>query len=89
MLVISREEKDKLIILTKDQLDCSPSSGGSAASYGETSGAFAKGMSLPKNLENTICIEVLNVKGKNVKLGISAPDDVFIYRKELYERIAQ
>ena len=87
MLVISREEKDKLIILTKDQLDCSPSSGGSAASYGETSGAFAKGMSLPKNLENTI--EVLNVKGKNVKLGISAPDDVFIYRKELYERIAQ
>ena len=70
-------------------MDCSPSSGGSAASYGETSGAFAKGMSLPKNLENTICIEVLNVKGKNVKLGISAPDDVFIYRKELYERIAQ
>ena len=32
-------------------------------------------------------IKVLEVKGEHVRLGIIAPQDISIYRKELYDRI--
>ena len=34
-------------------------------------------------------IQVLEVKGKQVKLGVVAPPEVRILRKELYERIRE
>ena len=36
-------------------------------------------------INNNIEITVLEVKGDHVKLGISAPKSVPIYRKEVYE----
>ena len=44
-----------------------------------------KGESLVLN--NNIEVTVLEVKGEQVKLGISAPKDVPIYRKEVYTQI--
>ena len=38
-------------------------------------------------LNNNIEITVLEVKGDQVKIGISAPRDVSIYRKEIYLEI--
>ena len=38
---------------------------------------------------NDIEITVLEVKGEQVKLGISAPKEVPIYRKEVYVQIQQ
>lgn len=38
-------------------------------------------------LGNDIELTILEVKGEQVKLGIKAPKDVAIYRKELYEQI--
>ena len=35
-------------------------------------------------INNNIEITVLEIKGEQVKLGISAPRDVPIYRKEVY-----
>lgn len=41
----------------------------------------------------TICINddirvtVLSVQGQQVKLGISAPEDVAVHREEIYQRI--
>jgi len=32
---------------------------------------------------------VLGAKGKQIRLGIKAPDDVEIHREEIYERIQQ
>lgn len=34
-------------------------------------------------------IVVLQVKGKNVKLGIKAPKDYSVYRREIYEQIRE
>ena len=34
-----------------------------------------------------ISITVLSVQGQNVKIGISAPREVTVHRKEIYERI--
>ena len=34
-------------------------------------------------------IVVLQVKGKNVKLGIKAPKDYSVYRREIYEQIKE
>ncbi|MCK4609058.1 MAG: carbon storage regulator CsrA [Gammaproteobacteria bacterium] len=34
-----------------------------------------------------IDIKVLELKGKQVKLGITAPLDVAVHRKEIYDRI--
>jgi carbon storage regulator len=40
-------------------------------------------------VNNNIEITVLEIKGDQVKIGISAPKDVSIYRKELYLQIQE
>lgn len=34
-------------------------------------------------------VVVLQVKGKNVKLGIKAPKDYSVYRREIYDQIKE
>ena len=46
-----------------------------------------KGESLVVN--NNIEITVLEIRGDQIKIGISAPKDVPIYRKEVYLQIQQ
>lgn len=38
-------------------------------------------------INNNVEITILEIKGEQVKLGISAPKDVPIYRKEVYTQI--
>ena len=38
-------------------------------------------------INNNVEITILEVKGDQVKLGISAPKDVPVYRKEVYVQI--
>mgnify|MGYP001123116838 FL=1 len=38
-------------------------------------------------IHNDIVITVLSVEGDNVKIGISAPKDIDIYRKEIFDAI--
>lgn len=38
-------------------------------------------------IEQNIVITVLEVRGEQVRLGISAPEDVPIFRQEVWERI--
>ncbi len=38
-------------------------------------------------INNNVEITVLEIKGEQVKLGISAPREVPVYRKEVYEQI--
>lgn len=40
-------------------------------------------------INNNIEITVLEIKGEQVKLGISAPKEVPIYRKEVYVQIQE
>ena len=40
-------------------------------------------------INNNIEITVLEVKGDQVKIGISAPKSVPIYRKEIYQQIEE
>ena len=40
-------------------------------------------------INNNIGITVLEIKGEQVKLGISAPKDVPVYRKEVYVQIQE
>lgn len=40
-------------------------------------------------INNDIEITVLEVKGEQVKLGISAPKEVPVYRKEVYVQIQE
>lgn len=40
-------------------------------------------------INNNIEVTVLEVKGDQVKLGISAPKEVPVYRKEVYVQIQQ
>ena len=40
-------------------------------------------------LNNNIEITVLEIKGEQVKLGITAPKDVPVYRKEVYIQIQE
>ncbi|SFR26355.1 MULTISPECIES: carbon storage regulator CsrA [unclassified Paenibacillus] len=40
-------------------------------------------------IQNDIVVTVLSVDGDTVKLGISAPKDIDIYRKEVFEAIQQ
>lgn len=40
-------------------------------------------------INNNIEITILEIKGEQVKLGISAPKDVPIYRKEVYAQIQE
>ncbi len=39
------------------------------------------------NIGNDIQVTVLDVKGKLVRIGVSAPREIPIYREEIYERI--
>ena len=38
-------------------------------------------------INNNVEITILEIKGEQVKLGISAPREVPVYRKEVYEQI--
>ena len=38
-------------------------------------------------IDDHITVQVLEVHGETIKLGITAPDDTPIYRQELYEAI--
>lgn len=40
-------------------------------------------------INNNIEITVLEIKGEQVKLGISAPKEIPVYRKEVYIQIQQ
>lgn len=40
-------------------------------------------------LNNNIEITILEIKGDQVKIGIQAPKDVSIYRKEIYLQIQE
>ncbi len=40
-------------------------------------------------INNNIEITVLEIKGEQVKLGISAPKEVPVYRKEVYMQIQE
>jgi carbon storage regulator len=38
-------------------------------------------------IDDKIEVTILNIKGDHVKVGINAPSDIKVYRKELYEEI--
>ncbi|WP_342434566.1 carbon storage regulator CsrA [Paenibacillus sp. FSL H7-0442] len=38
-------------------------------------------------IQNNIVLTVLSVEGDNIKIGISAPKDIDIYRKEIFDAI--
>ena len=40
-------------------------------------------------INNNFEITILDIKGEQVKIGISAPKDVSIYRKEVYLQIQE
>lgn len=40
-------------------------------------------------LNNNIEITILEIKGEQVKIGITAPKDVPVYRKEVYVQIQE
>lgn len=40
-------------------------------------------------INNNIEITILEIKGEQVKLGISAPKEVTVYRKEVYLQIQE
>ena len=40
-------------------------------------------------INNNIEITILDIKGDQVKIGISAPKDVSVYRKEVYVQIQE
>ncbi len=40
-------------------------------------------------INNNIKISVLEIRGDQIKIGISAPKDVSIYRKEVYLQIQE
>ncbi|KAF4323378.1 hypothetical protein G195_003530 [Phytophthora kernoviae 00238/432] len=40
-------------------------------------------------IDNNIVVTVLSVEGDNVKIGISAPKEIDIYRKEVFDSIGQ
>ena len=40
-------------------------------------------------INNNIEITVLEIKGEQIKLGISAPKNVPVYRKEVYDQIQE
>jgi len=50
---------------------------------------------LTRSPNETICIgdnieiEILGVSGRQVRIGISAPRDIPVHRKEIYDRIKQ
>lgn len=41
------------------------------------------------NVGDNIIISVLEVKGKQVKVGVDVPDDMPVYREEVFKKIQQ
>lgn len=40
-------------------------------------------------LGDTIRVTVLNIQGKNVKLGLEVPPELLVYREEVYKRVQE
>lgn len=40
-------------------------------------------------LDNNIEVTILEIRGEQVKIGINAPKDVMVYRKELYDQVGE
>ena len=40
-------------------------------------------------INDNIKVIVLDVKGNQVRIGFEAPDDILVYREEIYERIKE
>ncbi len=40
-------------------------------------------------IDNNTEINILEIKGKQIKIGINAPEDISIYRKEIYLKIVE
>ena len=40
-------------------------------------------------IDNNIEVSVLEIRGDQVKIGISAPKEIAIYRKEVYKQIEE
>lgn len=38
-------------------------------------------------IQNNIKITILEISGNQVKIGFEAPEDVLIYRQEIYEKV--
>jgi carbon storage regulator len=38
-------------------------------------------------VDKNICIEIVDIRGGKVRIGVTAPDDVTIHRKEVLDRI--
>ncbi|MBQ5391365.1 MAG: carbon storage regulator CsrA [Spirochaetales bacterium] len=38
-------------------------------------------------INNNIEIKILDIKGDQIKLGVQAPPEVSVYRKEIYQQI--
>ena len=36
---------------------------------------------------DNITVTIMDIKGKQARIGISAPDDVTVHREEIYERV--
>lgn len=36
---------------------------------------------------DNVCIQVLGIKGNQVRIGTTAPDEVHVHRGEIYDRI--
>ncbi len=37
----------------------------------------------------TIKIHIIEIRGRQVRLGIEAPEDTYIYREEIYQKIVE
>ena len=44
-------------------------------------------ISLAEDMQETVRVTVLEIRGGNVKLGFVADDDVGVYREEVWERV--
>lgn len=40
-------------------------------------------------INDDITIQILSIEGNNVRVGINAPKDVTVHRKEVYDKINQ